>query len=299
LCGQDFACFDGFGPPSYVFRMRNEHAFAAAAAAFLLASLLISGATAQDVRPPPRIGNGAGPGIETGPVPDAQEAPGPRSAVPDIPDLQSPDPQADDGGSDPRPSDQALPGPEMPAPVAPGPKAPGPAAKKKAAEVAPKDKDAMLTELYAHLAKAPDADQAAEISKTIEGLWLHSGSDTIGVLMRRGLKAVNEQRNDLALKMFDAVVELAPDYAEGWSRRAYVYFLQSDTEHAVGDLRRALALDPNHYKALDGLARILRDSGQKKSALRAYQQLLRINPFADGAKEAESALSVEVEGQGI
>ena len=39
--------------------------------------------------------------------------------------------------------------------------------------------------------------------------------------------------------------------------------------------------------------------GQKKSALRAYQQLLRINPFADGAKEAESALSVEVEGQGI
>ena len=117
--------------------------------------------------------------------------------------------------------------------------------------------------------------------------------------MRRGLKAVNEQRNDLALKMFDAVVELAPDYAEGWSRRAYVYYLQSDTEHAVGDLRRALALDPNHYKALDGLARILRDSGQKKSALRAYQQLLRINPFADGAKEAESALSVEVEGQGI
>jgi tetratricopeptide (TPR) repeat protein len=279
--------------------MRNEHAFAAAAAAFLLASLPITGATAQDVRPPPRIGNGAGPGIETGPVPNAQEAPRPRSAVPDIPDLRSPDPQADDGGGDPRPSDQALPGPEMPAPEAPGPKVPGPAAKKKAAEAAPKDKEAMLAELYAHLAAAPDAGQAAEISKTIEGLWLHSGSDTISVLMRRGLKAVNEQRNDLALKMFDAVVELAPDYADGWSRRAYVYYLQNDTEHAVGDLRRALALDPNHYKALDGLARILRDSGQKKSALRAYQQLLRINPFADGAKEAESALSVEVEGQGI
>ena len=279
--------------------MRNEHALAAAAAAFLIASLLITGATAQDARPPPRIGDGADPGIITGPVPNDPEARGPRSGVPDIPDLQSPDPQADDGGGNPRPSDQATPGSEMPAPEAPSPKAPGPAAKMKAAEAAPKDKEAMLTELYAHLAKAPDAHQAAEISKTIEGLWLHSGSDTISVLMRRGLRAVNEQRNDLALKMFDAVVELAPDYAEGWSRRAYVYYLQSDTEHAVGDLRRALALDPNHYKALDGLARILRDSGQKKSALRAYHQLLRINPFADGAKEAESALSVEVEGQGI
>ncbi len=42
----------------------------------------------------------------------------------------------------------------------------------------------MLAELYAHLAKAPDAEQAAPIAKTIESLWLHSGSDTIGVLMR-------------------------------------------------------------------------------------------------------------------
>ncbi|MGZ5918231.1 MAG: hypothetical protein ACXWJV_00345, partial [Hyphomicrobium sp.] len=110
--------------------MRNEHAFAAAAAAFLLASLLITGATARDARPPPRIGDGADPGIITGPVPNDPEARGPRSGVPNIPDLQSPDPQADDGGGDPRPSDQATPGSEMPAP---GPKAPGPASKKKAA----------------------------------------------------------------------------------------------------------------------------------------------------------------------
>ena len=58
----------------------------------------------------------------------------------------------------------------------------------------------MLAELYAHLAKAPDAEQAAPIAKTIEGLWLHSGSDTIGLLMGRSSKAVNEQHNDLALQ---------------------------------------------------------------------------------------------------
>jgi hypothetical protein len=279
--------------------MRNEHALTAGAVAFLLSSLLISGATAQDAPPPPRLGNGADPGITTGPVPAdppaGPEAAGPRFTDPQGDDVDKPDDEsADRGPPGGPPFKEATPAPDIKAPGAQDP-----AAKKKAAEAAPKDKDAMLAELYAHLAKAPDADQAAEISKTIEGLWLHSGSDTIGVLMRRGLQAVNEQRNDLALKMFDTVVELAPDYAEGWSRRAYVYYLQNDTEHAVGDLRRALALDPNHYKALDGLARILRDSGQKKSALRAYQQLLRINPYSAGAKEAESALSVEVEGQWI
>ena len=94
-------------------------------------------------------------------------------------------------------------------------------------------------------------------------------------------------------------MELAPDYAEGWNRRAYVYFLKNDYERALGDLRRALALEPNHFKALEGLARILRDIGQKKSALQAYKQLLTINPFLAGAKEAVDELTVEVEGQGI
>ena len=163
----------------------------------------------------------------------------------------------------------------------------------------PQDRDALLAELYVHLAQAPDATQAAPIAETIEGLWLQSSSDTIGVLMGRSAKAINEQKNDLALQLLDAVVELAPDYAEGWNRRAYVYFLQNNFEGAIGDLRRALALDPNHFKALEGLARILRDSGQKKSALQAYKQILKINPFQEGAKEAVDELSVEVEGQGI
>jgi tetratricopeptide (TPR) repeat protein len=193
-----------------------------------------------------------------------------------------------------------LPAPHNDLPPVPAP--PGavfPSAKPQAAKPVPQDRDALLAELYVHLAHAPDAAQAAPIAETIEGLWLQSGSDTIGVLMGRSATAINEQKNDLALQLLDAVVELAPDYAEGWNRRAYVYFLQNNFEGAIGDLRRALALDPNHFKALEGLARILRDSGQKKNALQAYKQILKINPFQEGAKAAVDELSVEVEGQGI
>lgn len=157
----------------------------------------------------------------------------------------------------------------------------------------------MLAELYAHLAKAPDSVSAEPIAKTIETLWTYTSSPTIGLLMNRAQKALAERRPELALKLLDAVVGLAPDYAEGWSRRAYLYYQQNDVEHAVGDLRRTLALDPNHYKALEGLARILSESGQKKSALGAYRQLLRINPHLPGAKEAADELTVEVEGRGI
>jgi tetratricopeptide (TPR) repeat protein len=186
-----------------------------------------------------------------------------------------------------------------PVPAPPGAVFPGAKPKPQAVKPVPQDRDALLAELYTHLAKTQDATEAAPIAETIEGLWLQSGSDTIGLLMGRSAKAINEQKNDLALQLLDAVVELAPAYAEGWNRRAYVYFLQNNFEGAVGDLRRALALEPNHFKALEGLARILRDTGQKKSALQAYRQLLKINPFQEGAKQAVEELSVEVEGQGI
>jgi tetratricopeptide (TPR) repeat protein len=101
------------------------------------------------------------------------------------------------------------------------------------------------------------------------------------------------------MQFLDAVTELAPDYAEGWNQRAYVEYMDNNYDAAVGDLRRALALEPNHFKALEGLARILRETGQKKAALQAYKQILKINPFQEGAKEAIDELSVEVEGQGI
>jgi tetratricopeptide (TPR) repeat protein len=176
---------------------------------------------------------------------------------------------------------------------------PNPDSAKQPGPKSPKDRDGQLEELYAQLADAPDPASARALEKSIEKIWLQTDSDTIGVLMARALKAIAEKRTELALRLLDAVVELAPDYAEGWNRRAYVYYLQDRSGSALGDLRRVLALEPKHFGALYGLARILNDYGQKKNALKAYQELLRINPHTSGAKEAVDKLSVEVEGQGI
>ena len=163
----------------------------------------------------------------------------------------------------------------------------------------PAEREKTLSDLYALLATADDEDAAKAISDAIERVWLHSGSATIDVLMERAIKAMAQKNIDLALKMLDAVVDLAPDYTEAWNRRAFVHFVRKDTERALGDLRRALALDPNHFKALDGLAQILREIGQKKPALKAFRQLLDIHPYWAGAKEAVDELEREVDGQGI
>jgi tetratricopeptide (TPR) repeat protein len=161
----------------------------------------------------------------------------------------------------------------------------------------PAERKKLLSNLYAYLATAEDEKQAAPIAQAIERLWLFADSDTIGVLMDRGAKAIAEKDYDLALRFMDAVVDLAPDYAEGWNRRAYVYFLRNDIERMVGDLRRCLALEPNHFRALEGLAQVMRESGQKKAALKAYERLLEVHPNTPGLQDAIKELARDVDGQ--
>jgi len=157
----------------------------------------------------------------------------------------------------------------------------------------------VLNNLYAHLATAPDAQTAQEIASTIESLWYHSGSDTISVLLERANVALARKELNVARELLDAAVELAPDFAEAWNRRAVIFFLQNDYGRALGDLRRAIALEPNHFKALDGLGRILRDVGKKRGALEAFRMLKSVHPFYEKIDETIKELELEVEGRGI
>jgi tetratricopeptide (TPR) repeat protein len=163
----------------------------------------------------------------------------------------------------------------------------------------PEEREKILSDLYAHLATASDEAGAKAVADAIERIWTNSGSDTIDLLMERSAKAANDKNIDLALRLLDYVVALAPDYTEAWNRRAFLHYTRNEVDQALGDLRRTLALDPNHFKALEGLGQILREIGQKKPALKAFKRLLDVHPFWSGAQEAVDELERDVEGQGI
>ncbi len=197
-------------------------------------------------------------------------------------------------------------GPSKPADAAPG-TSPAPATAGKgdkpglavAQPKTPAEREKALANLYAHLAAAPDAENAKTVAAAIEKIWTQSGSDTVRVLVGRATKLANEKKGDLAVKILDAAVDLAPDHADAWFKRASVHFQRNDVERSLGDLRRVLALDANHFKALDALAHILKDIGQKKAALRAMRQLADVHPFWDGLKSAIDELARQVDGQSL
>ena len=155
---------------------------------------------------------------------------------------------------------------------------------------------ALLAELYAYLATATDEDVAKRTATAIEHVWQAASSDTVNLLMERGGRAAKEKKTPLAIKLFEQAVRLSPDNPEIFSRRALVYYAGGDLERALGDLRRALALDPNHYRSLESLGQILKEIDNKKAALQVYRKLYQVHPYFGGAKSTVDELAREVEG---
>jgi tetratricopeptide (TPR) repeat protein len=149
------------------------------------------------------------------------------------------------------------------------------------------------------LQDAKDAETGTRIATAIERLWVYSGSDTADLLLGRAATAIEGRQADVAREVLDALIGLEPRYAEAWNRRAYLNYSEQNYAGALSDLSHVLALEPRHFKALEGLGSILKEIGQKRLALKAYRKVLELYPMADEARAAAEALAREVEGQKI
>jgi tetratricopeptide (TPR) repeat protein len=156
-----------------------------------------------------------------------------------------------------------------------------------------------LDTLFDALKIAPDTESAKAIEDRIWALWMVSGSDTCNLLMGRAKAATDDKDFDLAVKLLDAVIELKPNYAEAWNRRATIHYLQKDYGHALADIREVLAREPRHFGALSGLGLILQDIGDDKHALEAYRKALAIDPHLENIGDVVKTLREKVEGRSI
>lgn len=161
------------------------------------------------------------------------------------------------------------------------------------------DRTKNLDFLFEALKVAPDSESAKAIEQRIWALWFVSGSDTTDLLMTRVKSAVEGKDFDLGLKLLDALVEIRPEYAEGWNRRATLHFLRKDYGSALADLRQVLAREPRHFGALSGLGMILQEYGDDRRALEIYRRALAVNPHLDKIPDIVKSLAEKVDGRDI
>ena len=105
-------------------------------------------------------------------------------------------------------------------------------------------RDARLPALFAELRAAPDIGPARAIETQIWGLWHEHDDHAVVLLMGQGRAAMARQDHRSALRSFDQVVKIAPDFAEGWNARATLYYLIGRHADSLADIDKTLALEP-------------------------------------------------------
>jgi tetratricopeptide (TPR) repeat protein len=159
--------------------------------------------------------------------------------------------------------------------------------------------DSRLAPLFHALKTATSADQAEIVEARIWALWTQSGDKGIDRLMASGLAAMAGKRYDDALAAFTEIIEQKPDFAEGWNKRATLYYLLGDYQRSTEDVEKTLALEPRHFGALSGLGLIALALGEERQALEAFEAALLIHPHMTGADTHIRALREKVKGRGI
>lgn len=157
--------------------------------------------------------------------------------------------------------------------------------------------DPRLTELFQKLEAATSVEQAHAIEEAIWRIWLVSENDTVNRYMAAGLSAMSSRDPETALALFDEIVRIAPDFAEGWNKRATVHYLLGQFDESIADIRRTLALEPRHFGALSGLGLVYLALGRDGKALDAFDQALRIYPLMPGWNTHIRELREKLEGQ--
>ncbi len=139
--------------------------------------------------------------------------------------------------------------------------------------------DPELDRLFSALLGADDLAQGSRITEEIWQRWRQVDDPEISDLLASGIAAMNAHDLELALDSFDQVIEKAPEFAEGWNKRATVYYLMGEYNHSVRDIRQTLLLEPRHFGAMAGFARILLRQRDFEMAEHVLQIALSVNPF--------------------
>lgn len=159
--------------------------------------------------------------------------------------------------------------------------------------------DPQLEELFQQLRDAPDEAAARPIERQIWALWISHEDSAVNGLMETGLGQMDRRDYGSALETFESMVDIVPDFAEGWNKRATVHWLLGNYQDSLNDIDKTLALEPRHFGALSGRGLVYVNLEEWELALDAFDDALDVYPQMVGPRVNASAIRMLLEGRPI
>ncbi len=129
-----------------------------------------------------------------------------------------------------------------------------------------------------------DADAQLRVitAAAVWQIWSRSGDMAIDELFARGVEQMAAAKLDDALATFDQIVRRKPGFAEGWNKRATVYYMLGRYKESLKDCDEVLKRNRNHFGALSGAGQIHLQLGNPEQALDFFRRAIEANPALEG-----------------
>ena len=125
---------------------------------------------------------------------------------------------------------------------------------------------------------------------TMWRVWSRSGDDAVDQLFAVGVEQMGARLGEAAVETFTEVIRRRPEFAEGWNKRATVYYLVGEYEKSLADCDEVMKRNPYHFGALSGYGMIYLKLDRPAKALDYLQQALRVNPNLESVQQTVEML---------
>jgi tetratricopeptide (TPR) repeat protein len=123
----------------------------------------------------------------------------------------------------------------------------------------------------------PDATVRSEAHDSW-AIWHRSGDPAIDARLAQGIALMGSGSLPEAIEAFSDVIARAPDFAEGWNKRATAYYLMGDLDRSLADCEEVVKRNPAHFGALSGFGLIYLQKDDLPKAAEYFEKALAVDP---------------------
>jgi tetratricopeptide (TPR) repeat protein len=116
-------------------------------------------------------------------------------------------------------------------------------------------------------------------------VWSRSGDATIDRLFATGVEQMNARQGEQAVDTFSEIIRRRPEFAEGWNKRATIYYLIGEYQKSLADCDEVMKRNPYHFGALSGYGMIYLQLDQPATALEYFERALGVNPNLESTRQ--------------
>ena len=142
-----------------------------------------------------------------------------------------------------------------------------------------------LDQLFQKLKNENNQNIARNIEDQIWRLWTtHQSDNSLTQMMSYGTVLMNNRNYEEANRIFTKIIDTDPTWAEGWNKRATVYYYQKKYQLSQSDIDKVIELENRHFGALSGQGMVQIKLDNLEKALESYKKVLEIYPSNKAAQ---------------